>query len=128
MDTVDFLKDTYGFVEANSFEQMCLWEKFSMASLVRTTENIYVWQENLSGKLVCIGKIENTDKEVWLALTTSIINDKKIVFYYPSGAYVDWNMIDNWLDKNAPPSAVSSLTGRGYRHADAMNFTNIFIG
>lgn len=121
-DVDDFLKDTHGIVEANSFEQLCLWRDYVGWTTPRYDRS--KWIENLSGLFLHIGNLG--DMPVTLSLFSAIINGKKIVFWDSPSQVVDHRLIEQWFETNLPKCAFRKDNDSLPNRADAMNFHNIF--
>lgn len=104
------LSDCVGAVEANSFETMSLWK-----------DHKETWDQGYNGVLKQIGDFH--DLPVCISLTTNVVNGHKILFYYATSDTVSYSMIDEWLLKNMPDSAMLDC-GR-VNKVDAMNFHNL---
>lgn len=104
------LDDCVCAVEANRFEYMCLWEKY--------TKDGYIWKENLSGRGVTVGFLDT--QPVHISLNTAIVNGNKILFYTATSVVVDWHMIRAWLEKYMPDTA--RWNDGSLRETDANNF------
>jgi hypothetical protein len=102
-DIAKFLEGTVGIVEANRFEQHCLWERY-------TQNDGAAWQENTMGYGVRVGDLN--DMPVFLSLTTANVNGKKILFIDPTSMVVDHRLIEAWIGRVLP----------GVNKTDATNF------
>ncbi len=112
----DFLYGATGFVEASSAEYHFLWKEYHDETFGQS------WSENLSGIALTIGRVN--DLPVCVSLRKSVVNGHLLVFYYATSRMVDHTMVDEWIQKIAPPTARHS-DGRANK-TDAMNFTNVF--
>jgi hypothetical protein len=104
------LETTAFFIEANSYEKLCLW---------REHHKEYGWEEDNSGIGKTIGFInDDPNKPVVLNFFFAKIFGKRICFYEATSRFVDHTMIEEWIEKNYP------ITWRGTSRAmtDAMNF------
>lgn len=107
----EYMEGAVGVVEANSFEQTCLWERHS-----KTHE----WKSSGVGYGVLIGA--DHDRPVFMSLTYVMIDGHKILFIDLTSMLVNWTMVDRWLEKNLPETA---MKGTYANKTDAMNFLNI---
>jgi hypothetical protein len=94
-------KETKLIVEANSYERMTLWERWT-----DKTE----WQQHLQGRLVTVGTYHR--RVVCVTLVWATIRGKAVLFLEATSELVDWKKIDAWLKREFP----------GVRKIDAMNF------
>lgn len=105
-----YASDVVYIVEANSFEQMCLWEKFQK-----------IWEEHTrGGPLVTVGEIAKFP--VCIALNVIKINGYSVLIVDPTSRVVDYTMIDEWLKSKWPalfPKDACNLK------TDANNFHNV---
>lgn len=110
----DFLKDVVSVVEANTFEDFTLWEKWH--------EKVD-WVQNCSntGMGVTIGELAGMP--VCISLFTCMVNKKKVLFIHPTSMVVDWRLIENWLQENMPNC--TERLGGGVRVHSAQNFHNV---
>jgi hypothetical protein len=91
---------------------------------------MYTWVDNVEGFLQVI-PIDREyilsrfvpRKYMAISLKTAIINNQKILFFHPTSKYIDYDVLENWLLKNVPKSA---LRGNYLNKVDAMNFHNVF--
>lgn len=113
-DLERYLAGVYSVVEANSFEQMCLWERFTAK---HTKSN---WEEIGMGHSICIGR--HDDKPVCITIMRANIFYKGVIFLDATSQVVDHAMIDMWIEENMPDSA-RGVNGR-VRRSNAMNFHN----
>lgn len=117
-DSVEkLLLKTFFIVEANSFEQFCLWQQHSNQSdtVIFTPMR---WKE-LHGWSVQVGSVFG--RPVTISLMFVEISGKLICFLDPTSQLVDHAMIDDWLAER-----FSGTWDRGTRKArtDAMNFAH----
>lgn len=110
----EYIQDVIGAVEANNFEQLELWD--------RSSKEGAVWKTTNYGYGVHIGDFHG--RQIFISITTSVIDDHKILFYYPTSELVDWGMIEKWLKQNLPNTAFDK-NGR-LNKVDASGFYNIF--
>jgi hypothetical protein len=90
-------------VEANSYESLCIWEQFNEKC---------TWVQHTRGAMRQIGELAG--RPIWVTLFWNTINGKKVLFYEATSQVVDYEMVENWIRKNA-------LNEHGIR-TDAMNF------
>lgn len=91
-------------VDADDFAQQALWEKWHQR---------ISWEEGREGFFLTAGFFGG--QPVTILFTIAKLNEKYVAFYYPSGTYVDWNIVKEFLKKFAP----------GVPDADAKNFHNV---
>jgi hypothetical protein len=110
-----YLDGVVGVVEANSFEQHSLWKEAQR-------EFPRVWKDVGHGYGQIVGSIGSMP--VWISLLTAVVDEQKLLFFYPTSRVVDWDLIDKWLEDNLPRRAFRK---DGYLNkTDAMNFANVF--
>lgn len=113
-----FLENVVGCVEANSFERHCLWLHFAEeARMFECGQFIrYRWEQNSSGYLETVGTIDN--RCVCISILTDKVDGKKLLFWFATSEAVDYQLIDQWLQKY--------LTAEAYANkSDATNFHNV---
>ena len=108
----DFLKDVVSVVEANTFEDFTLWEKWHAK---------VDWVQNASGTGVTVGRL--ADMPVFISLITAVVNKKKVLFIHPTSQVVDWRLIEDWLHANMP-NCTERLEDKVRVHS-AQNFHNV---
>lgn len=92
------LQRTNFFVEADSYSLHSLW-KANFYSNEKPDK--LVWIQDHSGFSRVIGHInKNKNMPVCVNFSFYIIGDKYICFYWPTSRYVDWDMVNDWIDKN----------------------------
>ncbi|MFW5847527.1 MAG: hypothetical protein ACOCVF_01225 [bacterium] len=106
------LKTTVFFIEANSFETMCLWEKY------KDETN---WEEDSMGVLVQVGEIDGL-KPVYVSFSFAKIFGKRICFFDVTSRYADYAMIQDYIKDNFP---VKWDNGSRDAITDAMNFHHV---
>ncbi|QNG62650.1 hypothetical protein B1VFA_049 [Rhizobium phage B1VFA] len=107
-----YLEGVVGVVEANSFETMCLWERWKA--------NGKSWVSTGHGYGPTVGRL--ADMPVCISILTATVEGQKILFIDPMSQVVDHRMIEAWLKENVP----SALRKDGYLNkTDAMNFSNV---
>lgn len=103
-----------GVVEANSFERLSLWQKKSPRS--ETSRNpVNTWQDLGSGCMFHVGDCDG--RPVNVEISFACINGKWVMFYWPCSQVVDFNLVEEWLEKYMSHA----------RKSDAMNFHNIIF-
>lgn len=90
-------------VEANNFEQGCLWERHNKK---------VSWVEIPENKMICVGQFAKRDIIVWLSWAT--IDGHDVLFYDATSRVVNYNLVESWIEENALVP--------GGRMEDAMNF------
>jgi hypothetical protein len=119
-----YLEGIVGAVEASSFERLCLWKDYTAKGIS--------WDESGGGWGVTVGAIKTEDltAPVCISITTTIIDGQKILFFEPTSRVVDHQLIELWLEDNAPSTAFlssGSMFAPNYVNVvDAMNFHNVF--
>lgn len=119
-----FLEGVIGAVEADSYSQHMLWSEYHYRP--REGFDPLTWEQGMSGLMEIIGylKINGEDRPVCLSLFKARVKGELILFYHATSQVVDYRMVDEWLKKNLPPTAIRE---NGYPNTtDAMNFYNIF--
>lgn len=106
------LAKTLFIVEATSFEQYCLWEKYA------STSSIYnlTWAQ-MDGWLVTVGKLHG--RSICISTRWVKIEKRLVMFWEATSQLVDHKMIENWLDEH-----FQGTYDKGLRRAscDANNF------
>jgi len=102
------LQEVMFVVDANSFEQQCLWEKYSSR---------LDWQSNNAGIGVEIGRVDG--RPVNLSLFTAKLNGHTVLFVDAVSQLVDYKMIDEWLAANCAPTYDN---GHRIARTNGMNF------
>jgi hypothetical protein len=111
------LRSTYFAVEANSFEQLCLWRDSARDADRPTIHDPVLWVEKARGHILQIGELAGMP--VTLALCFATINNIGVLFYHSPSQVTDHRMVEKWLDENVPANTWGG--GRATR-CDAMNF------
>lgn len=91
------LAKTLFIVEATSFEQFSLWETNALNSIHCRNKSPLKW-EQMNGWLVTVGRYKK--RPCCISVSWARINGRLIMFYHPTSQFVDWNMIDKWIDKH----------------------------
>lgn len=101
----EFISGTVGVVEANSYETMTLWDKWT---------NVYgkSWVSHGMGYGVTIGTLDG--RPVCISILHALVEGHKILFIDPTSVVVDHDMIKDWIDINLP----------GLRMTNSMNFSH----
>jgi len=109
------IKTSIFFVEANSFEELCLWREYSQE---------VVWEQDTAGFCQIIGFIGNRKKKriVNVSFSFAVINGQLICFYDPISRFVDHKMVEKFLDKYYP---VKYDNNSRRAITDAMNFGDV---
>lgn len=105
------LKSSVFFVEANDFERHMLWNR---------DHEKYDWVEDSSGKYFFVGNVKGTEHPVYVSCSYAEILGQRVCFYYPSGTWVDWDLIDAWLMEKSEMKRYDD--GSRWPKCDAMNF------
>lgn len=109
-----YMEGVVGVIDANSFERMCLWERF-------TKNTGIVWDDNLEGLFFEVGTL--SDMPVTLSIFSVSVDGVKILFVDSPSMVVDHRLINQWLDKHLPSTA--RREDGILRRADAGNAHNI---
>jgi hypothetical protein len=104
--------DTVFFVEANSFEQLKLWETNAAGNWWPKLP----WEEDCKGFMETIGYLSN--RPVCVSFSFAKINGRRICFFDPTSQVVDHKMIEKWFEENCFPVHRGNL----FAQCDAMNF------
>lgn len=111
----EFLEGVVGVLEASSFEKFTLWKEYAHTKKI-------TWKDSNGGPCLNIGNITK-DKPVYVSMSILEANGKRLLVIDPTGTYVDWPMIDTWLEKHLPHSAFKE---NGFvNKSDAQNFFNL---
>lgn len=111
-DIRSYLEGVVGVVEANSFEIMCLWQRWQ--------ELGKSWVSTGHGYLATVGHVG--DMPVCISILTATVDGEKILFIDPTSQVVDYRMVEDWLKTHV----VTALRDDGYlNRSDAMNFSNV---
>ena len=106
--TVARLKKCVFFVEATRDQRAALYNKFSDCA-DRRSQNAwdrecqlkFDWVASGTSTFVHAGYIKgNPELPVTLNITIESIGGKDVCFYYPSGNFADYKLIEEWLDLN----------------------------
>jgi len=109
------MKTSIFFVEANSYEELCLWREFS---------GEVVWEQDSAGFSQIIGFIGDRKKKrlVNVSFSFALINGQRICFYDTVSRFVDHTMVGKFLNKYYPVK-YDNNTKRA--KTDAMNFGDV---
>jgi hypothetical protein len=88
----EHLANTVFFIEASSFERIALWKEY---------QDKRKWVECCSGFTRNVGFIKE-DCPVHLELFFVLIDRQTVCFYTSPSRYVDWTMIESYLDTKYP--------------------------
>jgi hypothetical protein len=100
MSNLDY-KGIEFLIEADGFSQSCLWQKFH-------TEIKWV---QCHGWLETVGYVN--DRPICISTSIIKLDDKKVLFWYPTSMLVDHNLINDWIDK---------IFGKNITRCNALNF------
>lgn len=129
---VEYLEGVVGVVEANSFESHQLWLNYANdPTAIRyggQRETRFEWKSTGSGYGACVGYVgnEKKDRSIWISLLTVTVKGQKLLFYFVTGRYADYDVVREWLDKNMPSTAFRADDPTRLNHVDAQNFHNVF--
>lgn len=115
-EMADFLAGVVGAVEANSYEQMCIWQDYHK-------EHGMSWNARAQGFLETVGHVG--DMPVCISLQTVEIDGHKILFYEATSQVVDYRLVEAWLEKTLPDTARDEGRNGYLNRTDAMNFHNV---
>jgi len=95
------MKKTFFAVEANSFELTTLWNKNAHDGYERGDNKGVQWDQISNGWGVHVGNIGDNklDLQVWMRVNWARIEGKLVLFWYPSGNYVDYKLCEAWIEK-----------------------------
>ena len=117
MNFEDKMKRTDFFVEAESFTKDALYSKYFENN--EDKDKLY-WLNDGAGFGKVVGHIDRLRrKPVTVLFTFAAIGDKYICFYNPTSRFVDWTMVENWIEKHCP---VTYDNGTRSAMTDASNF------
>lgn len=88
----EMLADVHGMIEANSNEQMYIWQTWH-------EKYGYPWKQE-HGYLVTVGEL--MDRPICISVMFVKVKEKLIMFWHATSELVDYVMIDEWLKKNLP--------------------------
>lgn len=109
VDTLEELLTTAQFVvEATSFEQRTLWERWS--------DRVH-WEEHSRGWLETIGEVNG--RPVNLVIHPARLNGCVVLFYEAVSQVVDWKQIEDWFKSHCWPKWDKDIRRA---HCDAANF------
>lgn len=115
---IERLKRSVFLVEANSFEQLTLWQQHAIGSPHQKHFNFTPLRwEQMDGYAVNVGKIGK--RELWVTLTWNRLNGCLVCFYDESSQLRDLVQTKAWFDKYFK---TRSFIGSRAAQCDAMNF------
>ena len=100
------LKATLCSVEATSFEEHSLWDKWSNQSK-NSYSSAVAWEQLSDGWLPTVGRIN--DKPVCISLSWNFIDGQPVLFWDATSILVDYDMIHDWLKKMMPQVYVDQV-------------------
>src|SRR5688500_18430890 len=104
------LNNVVFFVEATSYEALCLWEELNHKCK---------WEQCM-GYSFHIGNVkDDPDMPIQVSFMINKIYGKEVAFYEATSRYVDHTMVENWIKKHHP---VKYDNGTRWAITDAMNF------
>lgn len=123
-EILEFFQGAVAFVEANTFEQTCLWERWSIEAVGTKAHHMsaitdgtrYRWKEETSGYQLNAGTL-NTHP-VCFAVTKATLSGKVVIFWHPTSSLVDHDLITAYFDK------IVSILKLTPNRVDAANFHN----
>lgn len=109
-------KEAQFFVEVTSFEKTVLKESF---------KKLISWEDDGYGYGYTVGYLKKGTKKmpVSIHVNCSTIGNKRVLFYEPTSVVVDYNMIENFLEKNFP---IKYDNGTRRAMTNASNFHNCY--
>lgn len=111
-----FLDGVIGVVDANSYEQLSLWQEN------RLREKPQKWEEFNSGLAEHVGDFGGMPTVI--TLFKARVGGHLIVFIDATSRVVDDSLIEAWLERTLPKTAFND---RGVvNRVNAMNFHNVF--
>jgi len=129
MSNDEKLAATDFFVEADSFSISALWSKYFYDPKQGKTKfpssgEMLHWEQDGSGFARCVGFIgHGKSKPVMVTFSWYLIGTKYVCFYNASSRFVDWTMIEEYLDKNFP---IKYDNESRIARTDASNFVNCY--
>ena len=112
----DLLSCAEFVVEASSYEQQALWEKYALQAGSDSNTRVD-WQDQTRGWLVQVGKLDN--RPICIHVRGAMLNGLAVLFYGATSEVIDWKMIEGWFKEQCWPKWDNN-TRRA--HCDAMNF------
>lgn len=108
------LKESVFFVEAGSYETLCLWKDFR-GKYTFVQDNLGFWQ--------VIGYInEDRSMPVGVSFSFVIIAGRRVCYYETTSRFVDTEMVEKFLKDNYPKTWDN---GRRDAMTNAMNFHHV---
>ena len=96
-----FMHGCHGALEATNFEMLMLWKEH------HESENNKIEQCNhLGGYLPCIARSNDRKNTIHLSLSIYLIRGKQILVFNPTSQFVDHLIIEQWLSKYLPHTAI----------------------
>lgn len=112
----ELLKKTVFIVEANSFEEHCLWAQHATESPYYPEYPKVKW-EQVYGYLITVGKLDN--RPVCITGSWVKIDGFYVMFWDATSQVVDYVQITKWLEDNFKGKCDN---GTCRAESDAMNF------
>lgn len=108
------LKSSVFFIEATTFEQLCLWKE---------NKDKVNWEQDVQGFTHIIGYIDPGAQKmpVNVCFTFEKIYGQRICFFNVVSRYADHTMVEDWLKKHYP---VKYDNGQRDAITDALNFVH----
>jgi hypothetical protein len=104
------LSKIVALVEANSFEQMTLWEAYS---------DKHKWDQDNKGFAPLIGEVDR--RPIRISIAFSAIDGVLVGFWEATSQLVDFKMIEDWFRRECP----QIFPGDNKYSYDAMNFAQV---
>lgn len=111
-----FLDGVMGLVEANSYENMCIYGDVMK-------HKSYNWTSISEGWFEQVGTL--ADMPVTVSIFSALINGHKILFWESPSQVVDHRMIEAWFKKHLPATAYRD-GGEYLNQENSMNAFNVF--
>lgn len=111
-----FFAGTCGLVEANSYENMKIWED------IKTSKH-YTYKSLSEGWFEQVGTL--ADMPVTVSMFASLINGHKVIFWESPSTVVDHRLIAAYFKEHLPKTSYRS-GGEYLNQENAMNAFNVF--
>src|SRR3990167_5290314 len=95
-----YFADTVYLVEADSYSQLALWAENDK----RESKYKLSWEQLNPGSWFVVGYLdEEKTKPVTVDCAFNRINGRVVCFYTSVSRFCDWNMVEDWFEKNCKP-------------------------
>jgi hypothetical protein len=112
-----YAEGVVAFCEATDNERQSIWERYCNKSSACQKDLIDTFDYEVAAFLE-VGSVGGMP--VFLMLTPTLVNGKRVLFYYPSSQVIDWRMIEDFISYLR--EAVKKDTGVYPTQSDADNF------